>query len=104
MSPEDMGKTLNGLMNEEHADEPFEGVTAVVQDAGSSSVRLMTTVGIIVVTIALIIAGLKIASLNRRKREEGKEKLLAVIIAAIVLFSLASVFLLVLGMADQFMK
>ncbi len=104
MSPEEMGSTLNTFMNGSHANDPLKNVTNTVVDGGSSLVHLMTTVGCIVVTIALIIAGLKIASMNKNTREEGKQKLLAVIVGAIVLFSLSSVLLLVKGIANGFMK
>lgn len=104
MSPEDLGSTLNDFMTGSHASDPLKNVTGLVENGGSSIVRLMTTVGCVVVTIALIIAGIKIASLNKKTREEGKEKLLAVIVGAIILFGLSSVFLLVQGIASGFME
>lgn len=100
-SPEDYGRAVDTLISGEHDDDPFKGVTGTVKDVGSSTVRIMTTVGIIVVTVAMIVAGLKIASMNRQKREEGKQKLIAVFIAAILLFSILTVMLLVQGMSQE---
>lgn len=104
MGPSDMGKALNDFVSGTHGSDPLGKVTETVTDGGSSLVHLMMTVGCVAVTIALIIAGLKIASMNRNTREEGKQKLLAVVVAATVLFGLMSVLLLVSGIADVFMK
>ena len=77
-TPFDYANEINKQMSGTYDNEPFREVTGVVQETGGSAIHLMTTVGVIVVTIALIIAGIKIASGNKRSREEGKEKLLAV--------------------------
>ncbi len=100
----DFAKQFNESMKiGESESNPLGGLNDAVTNAGSSTIRLVTIIALIVITIGLIIAGVKIGSPNARKRDEGKQKAFAVIIAAAVLFGLASVFLMIQQIADGFM-
>lgn len=75
-----------------------------VTAGGASLVRLMITVGLIVATLSLIIAGLKIASQNRYKRQEGKDKLVAVMVGAGIITGMGAIVLIIQNIAETFMK
>ncbi len=100
----DFAKQFNESMKiGESESNPLGGLNDAVTDAGSSTIRLVTIIGLIVVTIGLIIAGVKIGSSNARTRDEGKQKAFAVIIASAVLTGLATIFFMVQQIADGFM-
>ena len=82
---------------------PLGGLNDAVTNVGSSGIRLVTVIAFIILTIGLIIAGVQIGSPNARKREEGKQKAFAILIGAAVLTGIASIFLLVQGIANGLM-
>ena len=100
----DFAKQFNNSMKMGDGESnPLDGLTDTVSDMGGSSFRLMTVIALIALTIGLIIAGVKIGSPNARKREEGKQKAFAILIGAAVLTGIASIFLLVQGIANGLM-
>jgi len=100
----DFAKQFNENMKiGEGENNPLGGLTETVSEAGGSSIRLVTVIGFIILTIGLIIAGVKISSPNAKKREEGKQKAFAIIIGSAVLSGIVAIFLLIQGIANGLM-
>lgn len=100
----DFAKQFSNSMEVQDGEtNPLGGLNEAVTDVGSSGIRLATVIGFIILTIGLIVAGVKISSTNARKRDEGKQKAFAILIGAAVLTGIVSIFLIVQGIAKGVM-
>ena len=106
-SATDFAKDFNNAVNRQLSDGEnlgIKGLREEIEGSGGSLIKLLITVGLIAATISLIVAGLKISSRNVRTRDEGKQKMVAVIFGAAALMGLTAIVLLVQGIATNFMK
>lgn len=104
----DFAKEFNKAVEKELAaggENPgLKSVRETVEGGGGSLINLLITVGVIVAAIALIIAGMKLASRNGKTRQEGKEKLVAVVIGSAAIMAIGTILLIVQWAARDFMK
>jgi hypothetical protein len=103
----DFAKQFNKAVDDSLAEKENVGIGGLretVASDGASMIRLMITVGLIVATISLIFAGMKIASGNGRKRQEGKDKLVAVLIGAGAISGISAIIMIIQGIANNFLK
>ena len=103
----DFAKQFNKAVDDSLAEKENAGIgelrKAVTSD-GASMIRLLITIGLIIATISLIFAGLKISSGNRYKRQEGKDKLVAVLIGAGAISGISAIIMIIQGIANNFLK
>lgn len=100
----DFAKAFNKAVDEAKENEGIGKLRESVTSDGASLIRLLITVGLVVATISLIFAGLKIASGNKFKRQEGKEKLVAVLIGAGAITGISAIIMLIQNIANNFLK
>ncbi len=104
VDPADFAKQFNNAVNNNEGVDSINKLGGEVAGAGRSGFRLALTIGFIVVTISLIIAGIKLATGSSRTRSDAKQKILAAVVAGALLCSVITIILIIEGIANGFVE